>query len=345
MLKIPATANDDRAFNQSLGADKKEWEKAETWQILSPTRQQPSGTDSLNRTIQAKFKANRLRWAREWGGKRYKGKTQCRPFGEQEIVWLDKVIQIRNRKHGAWPKLEDNLDYIANGEVGLVATTGNTGSGDFLEIAFSTQPQVTYRFYAGQVNDNLELAYALTVHKAQGSDFDYVFFILPEKASTLSRELLYTGLTRFRKKLILLIEGKDTRPLEAYRQVTASDTILRNTNLFELAVHDETSEVPYVHHLIHRTSIGVLVRSKSEVIVADILTNLGVTYDYEKRVPSKNNPHDFRLPDFTVYFEGDTWYWEHLGMLSVPSYRAAWERKKAWNQENGFLSLIIFKRI
>jgi ATP-dependent exoDNAse (exonuclease V) alpha subunit len=341
LLGIPVTASDDKALNQSLGADKKDWKRAETWQILSPTRQQPSGTDSLNRTIQGKYKANRLKWAREWGGRKYKGRKQCKVFGEQEIVWLDKVIQTRNRKQGAWPRLEDNLNYIANGEVGLVASTGNMGSGDFLEVAFSTQPDVTYRFYSGQVNENLELAYALTVHKAQGSDFDYVFFILPEKASTMSRELLYTGLTRFRKKLILLIEGKDTRPLEAYRHATASDTILRNTNLFELAVREETSEVPYAHHLIHRTSTGVLVRSKSEVVVADILAKLGVSYEYEKQLPSRNNPRDFRLPDFTVYFEGDIWYWEHLGMLSVPSYKAAWERKKVWYKKNGFLDQII----
>lgn len=52
----------------------------------------------------------------------------------------------------------------------------------------------------GEVDGNLELAYALTVHKAQGSDFDVVFLILPRSAATLSRELLYTGLTRFRQK-------------------------------------------------------------------------------------------------------------------------------------------------
>ena len=65
---------------------------------------------------------------------------------------------------------------------------------------------------------------------------------------------------------------------------------------------------------------GVLVRSKSEVIVADVLTSLGISFEYERRLESKDDPKDFRLPDFTVHFEGDTWYWEHLGMLSTPSY-------------------------
>ena len=63
-------------------------------------------------------------------------------------------------------------------------------------------------------------------------------------------------------------------------------------------------------------------RSKSEAIVADTLTRLGIRYEYEKKLLNKDdNPKDFRLPDFTVSYEGDTYYWEHLGMLSVPSYQ------------------------
>jgi hypothetical protein len=85
----------------------------------------------------------------------------------------------------------------------------------------------------------------------------------------------------------------------------------------------------------------VLVRSKSEVIVADTLTRLGISYEYEKRLEPKNDPKNFRLPDFTVSFEGDTFYWEHLGMLSVPSYRESWERKEEWYKANGFEKRLI----
>src|SRR4051812_9217945 len=62
------------------------------------------------------------------------------------------------------------------------------------------------RFGREDARDRLELAYALTVHKAQGSDFDTVFLILPQEARPLSRELLYTALTRFRKRSVLLAE-------------------------------------------------------------------------------------------------------------------------------------------
>jgi exodeoxyribonuclease V alpha subunit len=319
-----------KAFNRSLGIADKDWEKAERWQILSPTRGQPSGTTELNRVIQQKYKGGLIATAQ---------RKKPRPFGEQEIVWTDKVIQVFNRSMDAWPR-ETGLDYVANGEIGIVAGTTAGEKGDWLDVAFSTQTDVTYRYFRSQVDENLELAYALTVHKAQGSDFDIVFLILPQAASTLSRELVYTGLTRYRKKLILLVE-KDTSPLESLRRPERSDTLLRNSHLFELAVRPETVGRPFAAHLIHRTATGVLVRSKSEVIVADTLTRLGISYEYEKRLDAKGKPGDFRLPDFTVAFEGDVFYWEHLGMLSVPSYRESWERKKVWYEANGFIPQLV----
>jgi hypothetical protein len=75
--------------------------------------------------------------------------------------------------------------------------------------------------------------------------------------------------------------------------------------------------------------------------VAGALSKLGISYEYEQKLPSKDNPNDFRLPDFTVSYEGDTFYWEHLGMLSVPSYKEAWYRKRQWYEDNGFLDRVI----
>jgi hypothetical protein len=111
--------------------------------------------------------------------------------------------------------------------------------------------------------------------------------------------------------------------------------------MFVLAVRSESVDRYYAEHLIHRTRNGTMVRSKSEVIVADILTSQGISYEYEQKLPSKDNPNDFRLPDFTVNYEGDTFYWEHLGMLSVPSYKEAWDRKRQWYEDNGFLDRVI----
>ena len=77
------------------------------------------------------------------------------------------------------------------------------------------------------------------------------------------------------------------------------------------------------------------------MIVADTLTRFGISYSYEEPVYAKDNPKDFRLPDFTIKYEGETWYWEHLGMLSIPSYASAWDRKKGWYAANGFLDKVI----
>jgi exodeoxyribonuclease V alpha subunit len=323
-------------FNASLGLTEDPKDNnpllAERWQILSPVRNHEFGTTEINRKIQAKYRGGMLNYS--------KGRNGVKPFGEQEIVWTDKVMQAINCRKTSYPKGE-GLDYVANGEIGLVvATSKGNERGDSMKIQFSTQPLSSYYYPRPSVEGELELAYALTVHKSQGSDFDIVFLILPKSASTLSRELLYTGLTRFRQKMVLMIE-RDTTILEKLRNPQCSDTLLRNTNMFVLAVRPESVDRYYAEHLIHRTRKGTMVRSKSEVIVADILTSLGISCEYEQKLPSKDDLNDFRLPDFTVSYEGDTFYWEHLGMLSVPSYKQAWDRKRQWYEDNGFLDLVI----
>jgi hypothetical protein len=194
------------------------------------------------------------------------------------------------------------------------------------------------RGWDGRVCDNPHLNSSCVVHQHLRDTRDDK----TERAvaGTWFAELVYTGLTRYRQKLVLLVE-KDTGPLEALRRPERSDTLLRNSHLFELAVRPQTVGRPFAAHLIHRTATGVLVRSKSEVIVADTLTRLGISYDYERRLDAKGNPSDFRFPDFTVSFEGDVFYWEHLGMLSVPSYRESWERKEAWYEANGFTAQLV----
>lgn len=312
----------------------------EAWQILSPVRRQPFGTDEINRRIQLEYRRVVVEKSRR---REYFGRRRlAKPAGDQQIVWKDKVIQIKNERRQAWSETTRtaNKHYVANGEVGIVEWTEATKRGDELTVRFGTQPDLRFRYWPSDGDDRLELAYAITVHKSQGSDFDTVFLVLPQQAGTLSRELLYTALTRFKRKLVLLLE-KDIRPLEQFRKPQQSETLSRNTNLFSLAMRPETVGVPHPENLIHRTATGILVRSKSEVIVADTLTRLAISYKYEEPLYAKDDPTDFRLPDFTVTYEGDTWYWEHLGMLSVPSYADAWERKRAWYERRGLLDRVL----
>jgi hypothetical protein len=330
---------DYASFNQSLGITSKpwrqpDWKQAERWQILSPLRIHPFGTDELNRQIQRAYRGGLIHKCQQRWSK------SPRPFGDEHIVYTDKVIQIVNKRIRGWPPDSDPLNYVANGEIGIVTwTSKERNRSDYLQVGFSTQEGVTYRYYRNQVDDNLELAYALTVHKSQGSDFEVVFLIIPREAQTLSRELIYTGLTRFRKRLVLLVE-RDTSTLRNLRLPDNSATHLRNTNLFTLSLRPDATrpEVPFPEALIHRTRRGVLVRSKSEVIVANVLDSLvddpsEIDWKYEEPLFHPDDPRDYRLPDFTIGFAGDIYYWEHLGMLSLPAYREGWERKRRWYEE------------
>ena len=98
---------------------------------------------------------------------------------------------------------------------------------------------------------------------------------------------------------------------------------------------------PFPERLIHSASDGTLVRSKSELVVLETLLGMGLCPRYEQRLDSRSDPDDYRLPDFTVSFEGVTFYWEHLGMLDVDSYARSWRRKRGWYVRNGFIERLI----
>ena len=95
-----------------------------------------------------------------------------------------------------------------------------------LKVEFSSQPGFMYSFsgrdFGEETSPVLELAYALTVHKAQGSEFGTVLVVLPNPCRLLSRELLYTALTRQKARLVILHQG-DRASLKTF----ASDQFLR----------------------------------------------------------------------------------------------------------------------
>ena len=93
--------------------------------------------------------------------------------------------------------------------------------------------------------------------------------------------------------------------------------------------------------LKHLGPSGLRLRSKSEVIISQVFGQLGISFEYEVPLRSPTDPRDFRLPDFTVSYEGDVYYWEHLGMLAVPEYREHWERKRQWYEACGYVSQLI----
>lgn len=319
-------------FDTALGLDEKGWipfdkpEGSERWQILSPVRMHPYGVNDLNRWVQQHFRANELAAA---------GEPWETSLGDERIVRKDKVIQIRNQWRTAFDGKEKAKHYLANGEVGLVGS----GKNGFLNILFAGRPNFRFgyngRDFAGG-SGPLELAYALTVHKAQGSEFGKVIFVLPKASRLLSRELLYTALTRSREQLILLVEGDDPSILFDLSKPEKSETARRNTNLFRGVIRDAGQEIPYAEDLIHRAQDGTLVRSKSELVIANMLCSLGIRYEYERVCEGTTESGRLR-PDFSfVTPAGDLLIWEHLGMLNREDYARGWEWKKAWYEKNGY---------
>lgn len=87
---------------------------------------------------------------------------------------------------------------------------------------------------------------------------------------------------------------------------------------------------------IYKTADDNLVRSKSEVIISDLLYKDGIEYQYEEKLyyGSEGKNTQFMIPDFTVKAaNGNTYYWEHIGMLGLESYDARWlEKRKIYEQ-------------
>ena len=328
-------------FNVESGAWPSSGKQAEAWQILSPVRQKPWGVDPLNRMIHVRYKGPQIEIARNPG----KYRNIPIPMGDCQIVYGDKVINNRNwsvSKKRLYPEPEKN-GYLANGEIGMVVghrcTQAKSWYPNYLEIEFPTQTGQVFKFYKSDFDAegeaSLELAYALTVHKAQGSEFEVVFLVLPRSPLMLTRELLYTALTRQKRKVVVLHQGcaTDLQKLSSERYSAAAT---RLTNLFGPSKPVKIGDVFLEDRLIHRTSRGEAVRSKSEVIVANSLDGKKIAYQYEQPLELDGIT---KYPDFTIEDDdsGVTYYWEHCGILRDPAYRRRWEEKRAWYRAHGIL--------
>lgn len=155
-------------------------------QVISPTRKGILGTIALNKMLQEAINPAQY-------GKMVL-KSLLYTFREG-----DKVMQIHNQYDTEWVKDHERGVGIFNGDIGTVTIIDK--STNTLKVDFDGKI-VTYQH---DQLDQLELAYAVTVHKSQGNEFEAVILILPEGRDRLSyRSLLYTAVTRARKLLILI---------------------------------------------------------------------------------------------------------------------------------------------
>ena len=221
-------------------------------------------------------------------------------------------------------------------------------------LSFPSAKGKNFSFFRSNFSDDgqpyLELAYALTVHKAQGSEFGSVILVLPSNSRLISREMLYTALTRQKRRIWILHQGPFDQFL-GLRNYVFSDIAARFTSLLHTPNPKEVKVSAHTHagfsgskrgfledRLIHRTIRGEMVSSKSELAIANILFNLEkeghLNYEVEPQLPFDDGWG--RWADFKVDANGKTWYWEHCGLMDDENYRVRWGRKKDLYAENGF---------
>jgi len=322
-------------------------------QVISPYLHEDFGTAPANLRLQHESRAQSLSRVGSLAG----------------ITLFDKVMQNRNRGPSeplvAWnSRLNINEPCeIFNGELGYVVphnfdTTQKQWQQPGFQlkrfgVRFSRKEHlaVAYGRELGRYRrngrelpvkeeppeDNLELAYAISVHKSQGSEFDRVYFILPkQKIALLSPELFYTGITRATRHCTIFIE-QDVSPLLRIRRPEASHLVGINCSLFDFTPAPDGFELlrreGYLEEgKIHRSLADVMVRSKSEVIIANMLFDREIAFEYEK--PLYASDGTFYLPDFTVLWRGERYFWEHVGLLARDEYRNKWALKRAWYEEH-----------
>jgi energy-coupling factor transporter ATP-binding protein EcfA2 len=302
--------------------------KVDRWQILSPVRGRAWGTTELNRMLKDAFRALALEQAK--GPRRY----NAPPLGPERIVVGDKVINVRNAMLKQWRLYPQSGDaYVANGELGVVV--GQTRSGpvkwapDKTEVAFAGR-DTKYHFSDWKEDRQapmLELAWAITIHKAQGSEFGLTIIVLPAGGVPVGRELIYTALTRQRDKVVLLHEAP-VDEIEKMWSAGRSETAKRLTNLFQDPDPIACGDVVLDRRLVHLTKQGEPVRTADEARIANILDGLGLSYTYRTGFHAGGTT---LRPTFEIATDmGDTAYWEHLGDRADPTQIAAWQRRLDW---------------
>lgn len=163
----------------------------ENIQVLSPTRKGPAGVVELNKRLQKELNPPAA------------GKSEVKT-----PVYIfrkgDKVMQTKNDYEILWKKIitEEKTESgagIFNGDIGIII-----GVNKILKtVTIDFEGRVAV--YNQQMLDNLELAYAVTVHKSQGSEFDVVILSVFGGFDKLYyRNLLYTAVTRAKKMLIIV---------------------------------------------------------------------------------------------------------------------------------------------
>ena len=189
---------------------------ADKIQVLTPSKKGIAGTHSLNALLQSELNPADF-------GKREKKGAVC--FREQ-----DKVMQIRNNYAIEWTQKDGSSGIgIYNGDIGTIKTID--AHNEFATIEFDEDKTVEYDFSA---LDELTHAFAITIHKSQGSEYPVVILPISKEVPRLhTRNLLYTAVTRAQKMVIVIGE-----PDSIEHMVENNQHAVRYSGLSDLLVED-----------------------------------------------------------------------------------------------------------
>ena len=186
-------------------------------QVLAPMKKGLLGVERLNRILQQYLNPPST-------------KKQEKEYGEKIFRVGDKVMQTKNNYQLEWEiatkygLVVDKGIGVFNGDIGIVTAIHTYD--ETVEVEFDEKRKVKYPF---KLLDELELAYAVTIHKSQGSEYPAVIIpLLSGPKQLYCRNLLYTAVTRAKKCVTLV--GSDTVFQEMIRNVEEQK---RNTSLSE----------------------------------------------------------------------------------------------------------------
>lgn len=155
-------------------------------QVLCPSRMGEVGTQNINAILQAKINPP----SKEKHEIRYKGYT---------LREGDRVMQIKNNYDVPWFKIGETGTGVFNGDIGILTRIDRAN--DIINVRYDDKEAM----YSVENVKELELAYAMTVHKSQGSEFNAVVMpVLAVPPKLAYRNLFYTALTRAKKLLVLV---------------------------------------------------------------------------------------------------------------------------------------------
>jgi hypothetical protein len=233
---------------------------------------------------------------------------------------------------------------LANGSIGYIESDGDIHFEDINELiedyGYETVKRLKHEVLSEvysplRIERKIDLGYAITVHKSQGSDFDHVIFIFSQVSPFITRELLYTALTRPRVKLHFVIHDdlKNELPLLLIKAYDNSLVEPRKTLLFG---YKTSPFKPYKITLKNKMILEV--DSKIEWIIAKVLDEMNIKFEYgiEEFLPS----HHLK-PDFKLYVNDKVYYIEHLGRMDNIGYRERWLKKFEIYKRLGIADILI----